>query len=261
MTSLRIFAIGGLMSFRALFGFMSPWIYIPTLVVTPLFQILLFVFIGRSAGVESDTFYVVGNAIQYSSVPCLFAMTFTIAGERFNQTLGPVLVSPAGRLPLFLGRSVPVIVNGAFVGALSFTLGSLVLGVTVPASAVAPLALVIVLASASCTGLGLVLAGIGLRVREQAVMLNIVFGLLLIFTGANVPIEQLPEWMEAISRILPFTHAIEAGREVVAGSGLGDVSGLLLRELAIGVVYAVFGYRFLRFMERQGRIHATLERA
>lgn len=249
------------MSFRALFGFMSPWIYVPTLVVTPLFQILLFVFIGRSAGVQSDTFYVVGNAIQYSSVPCLFAMTFTIAGERFNQTLGPVLVSPAGRLPLFLGRSIPVIVNGAFVGALSFALGSLLLGVEVPASAMLPLALVIGLAAASCTGLGLVLAGIGLRVREQAVMLNIVFGLLLIFTGANVPVEELPAWMEAISRVLPFTHAIEAGRELVAGSELGDVSGLLLRELAIGVVYAVLGYRFLRFMERQGRVHATLERA
>jgi len=260
VTSLRIFVIGGLISFRALFGFMSPWIFVPALVVTPLFQILLFAYIGRSANLESDEFYVVGNAIQYSSVPCLFAMTNTIAGERFNQTLGPVLVSPAGRLPLFLGRSVPVVVNGAFVGALSFTLGSLVLGVHVPASAIASLALVIALASASCTGLGLVMAGIGLRVRETAVMLNIVFGLLLILTGANVPVDELPGWMARISGVLPFTHAIAAGRELVEGSTLGDVSGLLVRELAIGAAYAVLGYAFLRFMERQGRVHASLER-
>ena len=260
MTSLRIFAVGGLISFRALFGFMSPWIFVPTLVVTPLFQILLFAYIGRSAGIQDDAFYVVGNAIQYAAVPCLFAMTFTIAGERFNQTLGPILVSPARRLPLFLGRSVPVIVNGAFVAALSLLLGSLVLDVEVPGSAIAPLALVIVLAPASCTGLGLVLAGIGLRVREQAVMLNIVFGLLLVFTGANVPVDELPAWMEATSRLLPFTHAIEAARELVAGGTLDAVSGLLVRELAIGAVYAVLGYAFLRFMERQGRVHATLEK-
>ena len=88
---------------------MSPWMFIPALVVTPLFQILLFVYIGRTAKLESDEFYVIGNALQYASMPCLFAMTNTIAGERFQQTLGFVLVSPAGRLPLFLGRSLPVI--------------------------------------------------------------------------------------------------------------------------------------------------------
>lgn len=260
MTSLRVFAIGGLISFRALFGFMSPWIFVPTLVVTPIFQILLFVYIGRSAGVEDDAFYVVGNAIQYSAVPCLFAMTFTIAGERFNQTLGPILVSPAGRIPLFLGRSVPVIVNGAFVGMLSFALGSLIVGVHVPVTRIPSLLLVIALAAASCTGLGLVLAAIGLRVREQSVMLNIVFGLLLIFTGANVPIDRLPGWMRAVSELLPFTHAIEAGRLIVDGDRLGDVSGLLYRELAIGATFAIGGYAFLRIMERQGRVHATLER-
>jgi ABC-2 type transport system permease protein len=260
VTSLRIFAIGGLMSFRALFGFMSPWIFVPALVVTPLFQILLFVYIGRSAGLESDAFYVVGNAIQYASVPCLFAMTNTIAGERYNGTLGPVLVSPAGRLPLFLGRSVPVVVNGAFVAALSFTLGSLLVGVAVPGSSIAPLALVALVAAASCTGLGLVMAGIGLRVRETAVMLNIVFGFLLILTGANVPVDELPDWMAAISNVLPFTHAIEAGRELVSGGALDEVSGLLAREVAIGAAYAAVGYGFLRFMERQGRVHATLEK-
>lgn len=261
MRSLRVFVVGGLISFRALFGFMSPWIFVPALVVTPLFQILLFAYIGRAAQLESDAFYVVGNAIQYASVPCLFAMTNTIAGERFNQTLGSVLVSPAGRLPLFLGRSVPVVVNGAFVAALSFTLGSLLLDVHVPAAAIAPLALVILLASVSCTGLGLVMAGIGLRVRETAVLLNIVFGLLLILTGANVPVDELPAWMQGISAALPFTNAIEAGRELVRGGALGDVGGLLGRELAIGAAYAVLGYAFLRFMERQGRVHATLERA
>jgi ABC-2 type transport system permease protein len=261
MTSLRIFFVGGLTSYRALFGFMSPWIFIPTLVLTPLFQILLFVYIGRTAELESDEFYVIGNALQYASVPCLFAMTNTIAGERYQQTLGFVLVTPAGRLPLFLGRSLPVILNGAFVAAFALTVSGLLLGIEVREAALGPLALVVIVSSLSCTGLGLVLAGIGLRVRETAVLLNIIFGFLLIFTGANVPLDELPAWMKVVSEGVPLTHGIEAARRLAAGSGLGDVSGLIATELAVGVVYGVAGYGVLRFMEWQSRRHATLERA
>src|SRR5262249_6531549 len=133
MNSLRVFFLGGLTSFRALFGWVSPWIYIPTLVIAPLFQILLFAYIGRTTGVGSDKFFVVGNALQYASIPCLFAMTNTIAGERYENTLAYILVSPAGRISIFLGRALPVVVNGAFVAALSLLLGGLVLSVHVPA--------------------------------------------------------------------------------------------------------------------------------
>jgi hypothetical protein len=43
------------------------------------------------------------------------------------------------------------------------------------------------------------------------------------------------------------THAVEAGREVVAGASLADVAGLLARELAIGAAFLVAGLALLRF--------------
>jgi len=261
VTSLRIFFVGGLTSYRALFGFMNPWIFIPSLVITPLFQILLFVYIGRTAELESDEFYVIGNALQYASVPCLFGIANTIAGERWQQTLAFVLVTPAGRLPLFVGRMLPVIVNSAFVAAFALLISGALLGIDVPASSLAPLAVVILIASFSCTGLGLILAGIGLRVRETAVLLNIVFGLLLVFTGANVPFDDLPGWMATIGSGLPLTHGIEAARLLADGASLTGVADLLVKEAVVGVVYSVIGYGFLRFMEDQSRRHATLERA
>jgi ABC-2 type transport system permease protein len=260
-SSTRVFFIGGLMSYRALFGFMSPWIFVPSLIVTPLFQILLFVYIGRTVHLESDKFYVIGNALQYIAVPCLFAMTQTIAGERYQQTLGNVLITPAGRLPLFLGRSLPVVLNGAFVAALSLALAGLVLGIAVPGSALAPLLVVVLVTSFSCTGLGLVNAALGLRVRENAVLSNILFGLLLIFSGANVNVHSLPSWMYAISQGVPLTHGIAAARRLADGSGFVSVTPLIAAELAVGAIYGVVGYTFLRFMERQARLHATLELA
>jgi ABC-2 type transport system permease protein len=255
----RVFFVGGLLSYRALFNWLTPWILIPTFLVAPIFQILLFAYIGRSANLQSDEFYVVGNALQYTSLPCLFAMANMLGDERWSQTLGILLSSPASRLALFLGRSLPVILNGALVGAFGFVAGSLILDVHVPASAFAPLALVILVTAVSCTGLGLVNGAIGLRVRESAVSSNILFGVLLVMCGVNVPLDELPGWMEAISGVLPLTHGIEAARELADGASLGDVSGLVATELGIGVVWAVIGCSLLRFLEIEARRRATLE--
>jgi ABC-2 type transport system permease protein len=257
----RIFVVGGITSFRALWNWLSPWIYIPTMLIGPIFQILLFTFIGRSAQLASDEFFLIGNAIQYASIPCLFAMAQMIGGERYQNTLGAILVSPAPRIPLFLGRSLPVILNGAFVSAFALAAGSLILGVHLPASSLAPLALVVLVAAFSCTGLGLINGAVSLRIRENAVLNNVIFGFLLIFTGANVPLDSLPNWMSTAAQAMPFTHAIEAARKLAAGASLGDVRGLIGAELLIGAVYAVIGYSVLRWFETQSRRNATLERS
>lgn len=86
---------------------MNPWIFVPTILLGPITQILLFAYIGRAAGVGDDRFFIIGNALNYAAIPGMFAMTFTIGGERFAQTLGLVLVSPARRIPLFMGRALP----------------------------------------------------------------------------------------------------------------------------------------------------------
>jgi len=261
MTSLRIFGIGGLITFRALFSFLRPEVYIPGMLVAPIFQILLFVYIGRSAALESDEFYVIGNGLQYASIPCVFAMTNIIAGERFQQTLGSILITPAPRLPLFVGRALPVVLNGFFVAAFGLVVGGLIVGIDVPASAFGPLVLVTAVSALSCTGLGLLSAGIGLIVRETAVLSNVLFGILLVCTGANVPLETLPDWLSTTAQGLPFTHGIEAARLLADGASFGHVSSLVGAEALVGVVYASAGYLVIRVLERHSRTHATLERA
>ena len=261
MKSLRLFFVGGLMSYRALFNWLSPWIFVPTFLIAPLFQILLFAYIGRSAHLRNDQFFLIGNALQYASIPCLFAMAQMLGGEPYQNTLSAILVSPAPRIPLFFGRSLPVVLNGAFVGAFALVAGSLILGVHLPASSIAPLALVVLIAALSCTGLGLVNAALSLRIRENAVISNLIFGFLLIFTGANVPLSSLPDWMSTAAQGMPFTHAIGAARLLARGAALGHVRGLLGAELLVGAVYGVLGYALVRWFETLSRQHASLERS
>jgi ABC-2 type transport system permease protein len=261
VNSLRVFFIGGTTSFRALFGWLSPWVYIPSLLVAPVFQILLFAYIGRQTSTNSDEFYVIGNALQYCAIPCIFAMGHTIEGERWQQTLGYVLVTPANRVPLFLGRALPVIVNGAFASAFALVVGGLILGISIPVGAVLPIALVILVTAAACTGLGLTIAATGFLVRETATLNNIVFGLLLVFCGVNVQLDDLPGWMSTIAQGLPLTHGIEAARRLADGASLSSVGGLIGAEALIGAIFALLGYAMIRTLEGMSRRYATLERA
>ena len=259
MTALRVALIGGLLSFRGLFSWLHPALFVPTLVVPPLFQVLFFAYLGRAAKLEDDTFYVVGNSIQLAALPGLFAMSHAIAGERRSQTLAHLLASPASRLALFLGRSLPVMAIGLLVSLSSFSFGVLALDVELSWSSLPLLVLTMAAAAFSCTALGIAHAAIALRVRELAVFSNLVFAVLLIFCGVNVPLDDLPGWMSAIAQVLPVTHAVEAGREVVAGASLGDVGGLLARELAIGAAFLLLGLALLRWYEHIARRQATLE--
>lgn len=255
----RILTVGGMTSFLALFNWLNPYIYVPSLVVAPVMQILLFAFIGRSAGVGDDRFYLIGNAVQYAAIPCLFAMSHTIGGERRSQTLSLILASPAPRIALFLGRSIPVVANGWFVCVVALAVGAGLLGVSLPGTAWAGLAVTCAVAAASCTGLGLVTGSLALVVRSSAVFDNVIFGLLLICAGANVPLSALPTWMAALGRWLPMSHAIEASREVAAGATLAQVAPLLAREIGVGALCAALGLVLLRVLETRSRRAATLE--
>ena len=56
---------------------------------------------------------------------------------------------------------------------------------------------------------------------------NVIFGILLVFCGVNVPLDTLPEWMASISPWLPLTHGIAAARALADGATFSSVSGLL----------------------------------
>jgi ABC-2 type transport system permease protein len=259
VTSLRIFFVGGLIAYRALFNWISPWLYIPTMLGSPLFQILFFAYLGRFAGVEDDAFFVVGNAVQVCGMSCIYAMTMTIANERWFATLSPLLATPANRLALFMGRALPVLLNGLFVSVFGFVVGRLLLNFDPPGSSLPALGLVLVVTVFSCTALGMMLGSIGLRARDVFFAANLAYYLLLLFCGVNVPLETMPGWMQAVGSGLPLTHGIEAAREVAAGEPLSSVAGLVWTELGIGALYAAGAFALFRLFEAEGRRRASLE--
>jgi ABC-2 type transport system permease protein len=259
MNSLRVFVIGGVLSYRALFNWQKPTYYIPTMLGHPLFQVLFFAYLGRFSHVRNDAFFVVGNSVQVCAMAAVYGMATTIGGERWSHTLAPVLATPANRLALFLGRALPQIVNGFVVSTFAFAVGWALLRFDPPLSSLPRLALIVLLSTTSCAGFGLVVGALGLRLRDVFTVANPAYFLMLLFCGVNIPLSALPGWMATIGRGLPLTHGIAAAREVAAGASLGSVDGLLWRESLIGACYFAFAYLLMRILEVEARRRASLE--
>jgi len=259
MKTLRLLTIGGVIAYRALFNWTRPSVFIGTLFVGPLFQLLFFAYLGRQLQVADDRFYIVGNAVLTATLACVFGGTLAVGNERRYGTLGHVLLSPRSRTVVFLGRALPYAGNGILIAVVTLTAGALLLGLRIPPAALPGLLLAMAVGSLSCAFFGLTLGALGLRFRDVWVISNVAVALLLLLTGVNVPAAALPGWMAAAGRWLPITHAAEAARRLAAGDGLTAALPELGREALVGLGYAVLAALLLKIFETESRRTASLE--
>ena len=214
----RVFFVGGAISYRALFNWISPGIYVTTMLGAPLFQILFFTYLGRYAGSQDDAFFIVGNAIQVAAMAGIYGMTMGIANERQYGTLQPLLATPANRLAIFTGRALPFIANGLLVSAFGFAVSWLLLDFRAAEGGSAPaLVVAVVITTCSCVALGMLIGSIGLRARDVFFGANLVYFLMLLVCGVNVANEDLPGLARG-HRALPPAHPRHRG-------GAGDRCG------------------------------------
>jgi ABC-2 type transport system permease protein len=248
------------LSYRALFRWFSPWTYLASKVLMPLAQMIFFTLIGSFGGSQSIQFFVIGNAMQIAAVSGIYGVTMSISGDRWDGTLAYLFGSPAGRLPLFFGRAIVHILDGAIGVALAFGWGVALFGLRLSLGAVGALIPVVLITVFSTSGMGLLMGCIGLITRNVMFVNNTVYFLLLFLSGANVPIDQLPPWLGAISAWLPLTHGIAAARLVEAGAGLGgEVARLIGAEALVGLGYLLVGYVLFSRFETRAKVKGTLE--
>ncbi|HEX5542299.1 MAG TPA: ABC transporter permease [Micromonospora sp.] len=136
----RLVGVGGVTAYCALFNWTTPAMFIGTLLVDPLFQLLFFAYLGRQLGVADDRFYIIGHAVLAASVACVFGGTVAVSNERRYGILGHVLLSPRSRTAVFLGRALPYAGNDLLIAAFTLGVGALLLGLRIPPGALPGLA-------------------------------------------------------------------------------------------------------------------------
>jgi ABC-2 type transport system permease protein len=259
-SSLRIFISGAWLSYIALFTWTRPTSYLASKILMPLAGILFFTYLGISAtGRDTADFYIIGNALQVAAFNGIYGVTMTVGRERDEGTLIYLVGSPAPRLAIFLGRALFNVLDGMLTVVLGFMWGVLLLGLDLSAANLPGLVLTILITTASTCGLGLLMGSISLVALNVMFVNNTVYFLLLLFSGANLPLDQMPAWMQTISACLPLARGIRSARLLVAGASLAEVWPLLVGELAVALVYALTGFALFSRFEAQARKRGTLE--
>lgn len=254
MTGLRLYADACMLQYRALFLWASPFAYVSSKLLVPIFQVVFFIELGMwASGRQDPVYFAVGNAMQLTAINGIFGVVMALGNERQFGTLSIFLGSPANRLAIYVGHSLVHVVDGMGSVAVGLLTAALVYHLTPGPANLPLLALCVLLVSISTAGFGLALGSVSLVYRDILLVANAFYFLLLLLAGVNFPVGRLPAALQFVSYALPMTRGIQAARLAVAGEGLQDVAGLLAAELAVGICYALIGFTLFRWLENRAR--------
>ncbi|HLG10481.1 MAG TPA: ABC transporter permease [Dehalococcoidia bacterium] len=255
---MRVFLASAYYTYRGTLAWLTPAMFVGQKLLIPFGQVTFFSLIGRYGGSQPLDFYLIGNAMVLAATACIY-IPLVINEERLTGTLQFLAVSPANRLALLTGRISGHLLEGVLWIVIAFGWAATVFGLDIPASTWGGLMVAIVVASLAAIGLGLLLGGLAYLSLDIQISLNgVVFGLLLV-SGANIPVEELPGWLAVIGEVLPVTHSIEAARRILAREPLGEAAPLLATDIVIGTTYAVAGLALFGWLESRARRKGTLE--
>jgi len=158
-----------------------------------------------------------------------------ISQEKEVGTLDGMMVAPINRLSIITGKTLAQTARGLLQGVLILILASLLFGVYIQGSILLVFALLL-LGVFSFVGLGVVLTSFA-KDQETAmmVMMTLMFPMMFL-SGVFFPVQQMPWYMQSISKMLPLTYAADALRKVmVLGAGIPQIT----TELAVLIVFGV----------------------
>jgi len=247
------------MAYRALFEWQSPLVFISVMLATPFFQIIFFTSFGPAFSHLRPSFFAAGNALQVSAMAGVYGVSQTIANERLFGAINNIFVSPANRLALYLGRSLPHAVIGALTSAAGLAMAVLLTDLTLTPSRWAALALLLAVTTASCTAIGLILGALGLIGRDTTITANVAYLGILLLSGAAVPASRLPAIIAAAARGIPMTNGVRAFRWLLSHGPDARFYELVLWEALVGTCWVVATILLLQWIEKRARRMGTLD--
>jgi ABC-2 type transport system permease protein len=159
-----------------------------------------------------------------------------ISQEREVGTLDGMMVAPINRLSVILGKTIAQMARGMLQGVLILLLSMALFGVTIHGSILLVFALLL-LGVFSFVGLGVVLTSFAKNQETAVMMMTTIMFPMMFLSGVFFPIEQMPWFMQSISKFLPLTYVADALRKVmVLGADIPALAGELSLLIVFGVV-------------------------
>jgi len=159
-----------------------------------------------------------------------------ISFEREIGTMDGLLAAPVSIVSILGGKAIAQTARGLFQAIMILILSILIFGVRIYGNIFLVL-LLLILGVFSFIGLGIALTSIA-KDQETASMLITTFMFPMMFlSGVFFPIDQMPKFMQLISKFIPLTYAADALRRVMTlGVSLSAVSLDIIVLSVFGVV-------------------------
>ncbi len=257
---LERFFVQSWLSFKALFGWIEPKMYIFVKVINPIFQLIFFCLLAKYCyNVDDLTPWVIGNSFLLCIYNTIFGIGSVFMVERYYGTLKMVIASPSNKFFNFFQRGFVHIIDSLFTVIIGLVVGKLLFNVNFENVNIGLLLLIIVIAMFSAVGFGLFIGSLGLIISEMNLVMNICAMLLLAFSGANFPVDDMLKIFQVISNCLPITRSISLTNLLIEGQGLQNTYHLLIEEIAVGIIYAILGYILIKVTETLAKKKASLD--
>lgn len=233
------------------------------LLLETLYPFITLVFYCVMAGYAYQTTdvtdWVIGNAFLLCTNICVFSLGNCFVGERYYGRIRSIIVAEIPKMEIILQKGFFSGIASLLTTFVGFACGCLVFDISWKGIPWGILLIVLGAAMFAAMGFGMFLSVLGLLSDQMHLILNLIQYVLLIFTGANFPISQLPARAQLISRVLPLTRSIAAARGAVGGMSAKAIAGLLGAEIFIGIMYLVLAVVVVRYAERIAVKKGTLE--
>jgi ABC-2 type transport system permease protein len=171
----------------------------------------------------------------------LTALGAALARERESGTLAGVLMAPIARTAIILGKTISFTIRNLFQGAITITMAILIFGITIRGNPLL-IAGILVIGTVSFLGLGIVATAITKEQESAQLILGLLQFPMMFLSGVLFPIEQMPSFLQSVSKVLPLTYAVDALRKVmILGAGIDAVILPIIILIALGIVTMTLG--------------------
>jgi ABC-2 type transport system permease protein len=159
-----------------------------------------------------------------------------ISQEKEIGTMDGMMVAPINRLSIILGKTLGQTARGLLQGVIILVLAVGLFGVTIQGSILLVFGLLL-LGVFSFVGLGIVITSFAKDQQTATMLMTTLMFPMMFLSGVFFPIQQMPWYMQDISKMLPLTYASNALRSVmVLGAGIPAISTELTILIAFGAV-------------------------
>jgi ABC-2 type transport system permease protein len=219
---------------------------------------------GGEIDVERATTSLLVGAVVWAYLGVVFEfLAETVAWERWEGTIEYTFMAPLSRVTHLGGSGVFAVIYGLVRASLLFAAVAFMFSLDLEGANYPAALVVLVVASVSFFGIGMMTAVLPLISPEKGMQIGfIAHGLLLVVSGIYYPVEVLPGWMQALSKISPATYALDGIRgAILEGEGVSSMGGVLWPLAVIGAVCIPLGLWVFHRGEVYAKRHGKLKRS